>query len=312
MADAEEKDRLLSILQGHGQSFLSSFGVIDDSSKKEKKKSRKNEVSDDNEEEEEWFGIGKEAPSDDDSEEEEEETGSEFEHTDDEFTNSKVESNVVVFSDPSVKKTTTIDHVSKTQMKAFMNVVVFKDIQNIINSLEPALAKQNKEEEEEDKTNAQNDAILHKLVHTKLLSGSMTTELDLTPAQRRKALAGRLGKGERLVRDAEKRKAAKRVREGLASKQKERNMQELEEAKNLGNYHPTLKKVFEASASVPTTRKREKGLKMGVGKFSNGALRLSREDVNMAMGNHGSSSSRGSRGGGRGRGRGRGKSGKRK
>jgi hypothetical protein len=66
----------------------------------------------------------------------------------------------------------------------------------------------------------------------------MTTELDLTPAQRRKALAGRvleltgeakLGKGERLVRDAEKRKAAKRVREGLASKQKERNMQELEE-----------------------------------------------------------------------------------
>lgn len=66
----------------------------------------------------------------------------------------------------------------------------------------------------------------------------MTTELGLTPAQRRKALAGRvleltgeakLGKGERLVRDEEKRKAAKRVREGLANKQKERNMQELED-----------------------------------------------------------------------------------
>ena len=80
--------------------------------------------------------------------------------------------------------------------------------------------------------------MLHKLVYTKLLSGSMTTELDLTPAKRRKALAGRvlelagdakLGKGERLVRDAEKNKAAKRVREGISSKQKERRVQELEE-----------------------------------------------------------------------------------
>lgn len=84
--------------------------------------------------------------------------------------------------------------------------------------------------------------MLHKLVHTKLLSGSLTTELELTPAQRRKALAGRvleltgeakLGKGERIVRDAEKRKAAKRVREGLAHKQKERNVQELEEVRTL-------------------------------------------------------------------------------
>jgi len=66
----------------------------------------------------------------------------------------------------------------------------------------------------------------------------MTTELDLTPAKRRKALAGRvlelaggakLGKGERLVRDVEKNKAAKRVREGISSKQKERRVQELEE-----------------------------------------------------------------------------------
>lgn len=57
-----------------------------------------------------------------------------------------MECNVVVFSEPSVKKTATIDHVSKTQMKAFMvhryhnykdkklmlKIVVFKNIQNII------------------------------------------------------------------------------------------------------------------------------------------------------------------------------------
>ena len=89
-----------------------------------------------------------------------------------------------------------------------------------------------------DRTNAQNDAILHKLVHTKLLSGSLSTELDLTPSQRRKALAGRvlelsgkakLGRGEKLVREAEKNRASKSVREGITGKQKERSKQELEE-----------------------------------------------------------------------------------
>lgn len=55
---------------------------------------------------------------------------------------------------------------------------------------------------------------------------------------RKKALAGRvleltgeakLGKGEKLVRNAEKNKAAKRVREGLSHKQKVRGKKELEE-----------------------------------------------------------------------------------
>ena len=69
----------------------------------------------------------------------------------------------------------------------------------------------------------QNDAILHRLVHTKILSGSLDPELDLTPAQRRKALAGRvleatgkvkLGKGENVVRSKEHNKAAKHIRDG--------------------------------------------------------------------------------------------------
>jgi hypothetical protein len=103
-----------------------------------------------------------------------------------------------------------------------------------------------------------------------------------------------------LVREAEKNSASKRVREGITNKQKERSKQELEEvilsflledetdrlqAKNLGHYHPTLKKVFEAS-STPTPRKREKGLKMGVGKFSNGSLHLSRADISKATSGH--------------------------
>ena len=79
------------------------------------------------------------------------------------------------------------------------------------------------------------------------------------------------------------------------------------QAKHLGNYHPTLKKVYEASGSTSVPRKREKGLKMGVGRFSNGSLKLSQDDVNMAMGSRKDSSSRG-----RGRGRGRANPGKRR
>lgn len=80
------------------------------------------------------------------------------------------------------------------------------------------------------------------MVHTKLLSGSLNPELNLTGAQRRKALEGRamelagktkVGKGETVVREAERSKAAKQVRMGMIAKQKERGQKELEEASRL-------------------------------------------------------------------------------
>jgi len=92
-----------------------------------------------------------------------------------------------------------------------------------------------------------------------------------------------LGKGEKFVRDKETNKASKNVREGLLQKQKERRKQELDDAKDVGNYHPTLKKVFESSDEV-RSKKRGRGLKMGVGKFRNGILKLSREDIAKAHG----------------------------
>lgn len=77
------------------------------------------------------------------------------------------------------------------------------------------------------------------------------------------------------------------------------------QAKNIGNYHPTIKKLFESSSAAPA-KKRERGLKMGVGKFSGGRLKLSREEIDIAEGR------RPGRGGGhrgfdRGRGRGHGR-----
>ena len=87
-------------------------------------------------------------------------------------------------------------------------------------------------------TNAQNDALLHRLVHTRLLSGSLNPELDLDHAQKGRALAGRileltgkakLGRGESTVRLEQRNKAAKRIRDGLTRKQKEREQTAMEE-----------------------------------------------------------------------------------
>jgi len=173
--------------------------------------------------------------------------------------------------------------------------------------------EESSEDEAEELNTMQNDALLHRLVHTKLLSGSLNTELDLTPAQKRKALAGRvkevagqakLGKGETIVRSAERNKAAKKVRDGLVAKQKVRGQKALEEAKHMGNYHPTFKQLYDAPSSKPTN-KREKGLRMGVGSFRGGVLKLDRNELAAVQGSN--SRGRGLRGRGRGGGRGRGR-----
>jgi len=143
------------------------------------------------------------------------------------------------------------------------------------------------------------------LVHTTLLSGSLNPE-TLSGAERRKALEGRalelagktkIGKGESAVRLAERNKAAKQVRIGIATKQKERGKKELEEAKNLGNYHPTLKKMLNPSTdSGGRGGKRERGMNMGVGRFQHGTLKLSREEINSVEGSSRNGSGRGGRG----------------
>jgi hypothetical protein len=65
------------------------------------------------------------------------------------------------------------------------------------------------------------------MIHTKLLSGSLDPDLDLTNAKRQKALAGRveevagsskIGKGEDRVRKAEHNRASKHIRDGIQKK----------------------------------------------------------------------------------------------
>lgn len=283
----DEGARLLDLLQAHGQQFLNSFDLSQPPRKRQRLEESPEELE--NEDFEEWRGFSNPAVSTYPSEENNDETPYEY---DDGFTASSSTKmpNVVVFSDSRQKPS---EQFSKAQKKAFMSSKVAR-----VTSITEADGTPHRDEDDtqndhEDISNAQNDALLHRLVHTKLLSGSLNPALNLTHAQRDKALSGRvselagktkLGKGEVAIRAAERNKASKRVREGLLRKKDEREKQQLEEAKNLGNYHPTIKKLFDASSGLSDRQRRVRGLGMGVGKFSGGTLKLSKEEINSVTG----------------------------
>ena len=54
----------------------------------------------------------------------------------------------------------------------------------------------------------------------------------------------------------------------------------------MGNYHRSIKHLYETDDKKrPDRKKRERGLKLGVGKFSGGVLKLSKDDVASVRGN---------------------------
>ncbi|KAI5124726.1 hypothetical protein M0805_005363 [Coniferiporia weirii] len=305
--DSSETDRdaLLAMLQAHGQNFWSSSGPpVQASPLGPKGKRRKLELgaesrptessqgvyeSDTGDDDDEWCGFGSstDAPFNESDSADDSSNGVE-EDKDDEFRSDQPptkQPEVVVFSAMS---NPVHPRISKLQAKSFMSSKVSKLREDmIIEGSEKAPGDD--ENCVEERTNLQNDALLYKLVHTQLLSGSLNPDLGLTPAQRRKALEGRvlelaagakLGKGESVVRQEERQKASKRVRMGLQRKVEEKKSMTLEKAKDLGNYHHSIKHLFEASSDgQPDRRKRERGLKLGVGRFSRGILKLSKDDV---------------------------------
>ncbi|OCB87501.1 hypothetical protein A7U60_g5406 [Sanghuangporus baumii] len=296
------KEDLLALLQAHGQDFLSSFGSLPQSSSQPSRKRRKlepkasnSDADESSDDESTGFDMSSEEDDSDDGDYSEEMNDEEDEQRhDDEFrsdTLQRKQPEVVVFSGGTQSTGT---KMSKYQAKSFMSSKVSK-LRQEVNEAGTNENGDDDSELEEERTNVQNDKLLHKLVHTQLLSGSLNHELDLTPAQRRKALDGRvmeiagnakLGKGESIVRQEERKKAAKKVRMGLERKVDERRRKAVEEAKDLGNYHRSIKHLFEADEKKRSDRrKRERGLKLGVGKFSGGVLKLSRDDIASVRGN---------------------------
>lgn len=78
------------------------------------------------------------------------------------------------------------------------------------------------------------------------------------------------------------------------------------QAKDVGNYHPALKQLYEATPAKPDRKNRDKGLRMGVGSFSGGVLKLRRNDISAITRSEASGLRERGRGRGRGRGGGRG------
>ncbi|KAH8999294.1 hypothetical protein EDB92DRAFT_1833452 [Lactarius akahatsu] len=290
-------ESLLNILQAHGQTFLDSFGVQEDKQKRRKRTTRgssesgrapklaKREIAassssvDSSNSAEEWTGFGSDTHMEDD-----ESHLLAGEVTPLEASTSIIQKpDVIVFSGSATKLSETSS--TKAQGKSFMSSKVS---QLSDQKSEHRKRNTNGEDEDDEITNAQNDALLHRLVHTQLLSGSLNPELNLTSAQRKKALEGRvlelagtskLGQGEKTVRAKERDKASKRVREGMVEKQKQRREKLVQEAKEMGNYYPASKRLFQDPSEKNTRRSRERGLRMGVGSFGGGMLRLSKREI---------------------------------
>lgn len=95
-----------------------------------------------------------------------------------------------------------------------------------------------------DRSHIKNDRELHELLHTRLLSSVYNPSIALaeSSAKRKKTLEGRilelaskskLGKGEKDVRKAERKKALLRIREGMKAKDVTRAKQNLEDVSSL-------------------------------------------------------------------------------
>jgi len=87
-----------------------------------------------------------------------------------------------------------------------------------------------------------------------------------------------------MVRAQEREKASKRVREGLLDKQKQRREKLVQEAKDMGNYHPAFKNLFQDPLKKSTKRNRERGLRMGIGSYGGGVLKLDRREIQSVQG----------------------------
>jgi hypothetical protein len=52
----------------------------------------------------------------------------------------------------------------------------------------------------------------------------------------------------------------------------------------MGNYHPAFKKAFRDPLEKSTKRNRERGLRMGVGSYGGGVLKLGKREIELVQG----------------------------
>ncbi|EST05802.1 hypothetical protein PSEUBRA_004829 [Kalmanozyma brasiliensis GHG001] len=205
---------------------------------------------------------------------------------------------------------------AKKGWKAFMS----SKIDKIGTEDQTASTKPTTAEEEEEKQLVANDRLLSELLSTTLfapgtgntskgksnLSSNDTIarimELSATDSQRKGQAVGR-GWGESELKRQQLSKAPAAIRQGMRKAAGERRDKEREKAKELGTWHPSLKQGYSSQATATEmglkkeTRKRQRGLGMGIGKFQGGMLKLSSQEISKVNGKKsGGSSSKGGKG----------------
>ncbi|SYW84696.1 uncharacterized protein UBRO2_05591 [Ustilago bromivora] len=187
---------------------------------------------------------------------------------------------------------------AKKGWKAFMS----SKIDKIATEDQTSTTKLTTAEEEQEKQLVANDRLLSELLSTTLfapgtgntskgksnLSSSDTIarimELSATESQRKGQAIGR-GWGEKELKRQQLAKAPAAIRQGMRKAAGERRHKEREKAKELGTWHPSLKAGYGNQATATEmglkkeTRKRQRGLGMGIGKFQGGMLKLSSQEI---------------------------------
>ncbi|KAJ1311041.1 hypothetical protein OPQ81_009546 [Rhizoctonia solani] len=272
--DNDERNKLLNMLNSHGQSFLSSFDLPTGKSMASKPSKKKRKLQESHEPESvklaDKSGVQKPTSSPAPS------------------VSISKEPDVVVFD---ARAGTSSQPLVRGKGKGFMSSKIHH-VQSGSQS-KPSQPDDSDEESDQEASNARNDKLLHELVHSQLLSNPNAFDPKKGSGKRSRLVAGRLleladdakvGRGAEVLKAKENSRHAKRVRLGLMDRAKEREAKALEEAKTLGNYHPSIKKNFDALGSGGAKRKRERGLALGIGKFRNGALTLSKNDIKSVEG----------------------------
>ncbi|CAG8525775.1 485_t:CDS:2 [Paraglomus occultum] len=181
----------------------------------------------------------------------------------------KNEPEIVVFDDKSLKSAR-VNGSNKSEWKAFMSSKVSKT------SLKPPAAPQDAKELEEEELDRQNDLELEELLKTTKLLEEYTAE-EIGGKDRRKYIEKRM-----TDLGAKPKKGVKTpipITIGMNLKRKDREKKELEEAKNLGLYHRSIKHVWAASAKKKSNNRKNRGIGVGLGKVKDGILTLSSQDI---------------------------------
>ncbi|CAG8623578.1 5173_t:CDS:2 [Ambispora gerdemannii] len=175
---------------------------------------------------------------------------------------------LVVFDGLNLKKN---NGANIYEWKAFMSPKLSK-MDDATNS---SKMKSTTKEKEEEELNKRHDAELEELLKT-------TKLLDLYTAEQLSGKELRKHKEKQMINLGAKPPKGDKVPTpiglGILRKKLKKETKELEEAKNLGLYHQSIKNNWAASAKK-NNDKRDRGIGVGIGKIKGGILMLSSQDI---------------------------------